>query len=123
MSVAWRPLMIHRICAAAILCTTGILNLPAAPMYDIVDLGSPAGNFADAFAINNSGTVTEYDITSIGGHTMTYDGSFHELGSFGGYNSYGFAINGSGTIAGEVQYSGTEFHGYWYEGALHDIGT
>lgn len=101
----------------------------AGSAYSIVDLGDPAGLFAQARAINEHGQVVGVNLLSLAGaeaqRAVTwYAGGFSDLGTLGGLNSRALDINNQGTIAGWAQDGG----GYvrpvlWQGAALIELPT
>lgn len=92
---------------AAALATTAALLLgtaaEAAPQYTVTALGLlPGGHFLDAYAVNDSGSVTGYgysDGSNLG--FLWQNGQLSSLGTLpGASNSGGYDINNAGVIAG-----------------------
>jgi probable HAF family extracellular repeat protein len=55
---------------------------------------------------------------------ILYDGTAHDLGTFGGSNSTASGINSDGQVTGAAYLDGdTAYHAFLYDGALHDLGT
>jgi probable HAF family extracellular repeat protein len=49
--------------------------------------------------------------------------SITDLGTLGGFASYGYGINASGEVTGEAYTTGgSEFHAFLYDGTMHDLG-
>lgn len=98
----------------------------AALCYSLTDLGALGGDYvySKALAINESGWVVGYSYTASGNqHAFLYDGTMHDLGTFGGVNSCAYGINDSGQVVGGAATSEGNLHAFVYDGILHDIGT
>jgi probable HAF family extracellular repeat protein len=105
------------------------------------DLGTLGGAFAQANAINDNGFVTGWSQTATAGanllaqtHAFVYQlkgpGSpippMRDLGTLGGFNSYGTCINASNHVVGYSDISKTNslFHGFFYNGEkMLDLGS
>jgi probable HAF family extracellular repeat protein len=106
--------------------TSLVLPTCYATTYTVTDLGT-LGLFSMGHGINSSGQVTgtSYTINNSTYHAFLYDGTMHDLGTFGGALSEGFGINASGQVAGyaEIAGSGVVFRAFLYDGTMHDLGT
>jgi probable HAF family extracellular repeat protein len=94
----------------------------AGSVYFIVDLGDPAGLFAQARAINEHGQVGGVSLLSVAGieaqRAVTWHaGGFSDLGTLGGLNSRAVDINSQGTIAGWAQDGGGYARPVLWQGA------
>jgi probable HAF family extracellular repeat protein len=81
-------------------------------------VGTPTGHTSVGYAINGSGNITG-QVTNTGtgtSSTFFYDGTFHDLGTFGTTGSVGHAINASDQIAGRA---GSQ--AYFYNGTATTI--
>ena len=106
-------------------------------MYDIGTLG---GAFAQANAINDNGFVTGWSQTTAPASVMAQTHAFlyqltgpgspipsmRDLGTLGGFNSYGACVNASNHVVGYSDISKTNnlFHGFFYKGEkMTDLGS
>ncbi len=106
-------------------------------LYDgtMHDLGTLGGTNSSAFGISSNGLVTgsaqvaqvvtyhegtriEQRIVDGPYHAFLYDGTMHDLGIFGGYDTVGYAVNSSGQVTGR-SYRGDQgtVHGFLYDKA------
>ncbi len=112
-----------------IAAATSLLPLIAAaqvPVYQIKDLGTLGGKFAQGVDINDAGQITGTSRTAIGAqHAFIYaDGKMIDLGTLGGMNSDGAAINQAGQVAGSSETADGFTHAYRYaNGLMTDLGT
>ena len=100
----------------------------AAPIYNVVVLGSLGGGGTLALGINRSGNVTGESLPASGReHAFDYsNGRMTDLGTLGGAWSLGEAINDSGQVAGWSAFNSNsdDFHAFLYSGgAMTDLGT
>jgi probable HAF family extracellular repeat protein len=96
-------------------------------------LGSLRENSSSvARGINDNGQVVGWSFTDIRDgsrlaiHAFRYDdGTMHDLGTLGGFNSHGYGINGSGYTTGDAQIADDlATHAFLHDGAMmHDLGT
>ena len=104
------------------------------------DLGTLGGAFAQANAINDNGWVTGWSQTATAANLMAQTHAFlyqlkepgspspvmRDLGTLGGFNSYGTCINASNHVVGYSDISKTNnlFHGFLYNGEkMIDLGS
>src|SRR4051794_3839662 len=103
-------------------------SIQATPLYVVTNLGNLGGNLiTSAYAINSNGQVAGSSSIAgnVGQHAFFYDGVMHDLGTFGGTNSYAFGINDSGKVVGAANLAGDSAeHAFLFDGnVLHDLGT
>jgi probable HAF family extracellular repeat protein len=106
-------------------------------MYDIGTLG---GAFAQANAINDNGVVTGWSQTTAPASVMAQTHAFlyqltgpgspipsmRDLGTLGGFNSYGTCVNASNHVVGysDINKTNNLFHGFFYNGEkMIDLGS
>lgn len=92
----------------------------------ITDLGTLAGTYSQAFAINDSGQVVGYSDTVQGQHAFLYSGgTMSDLGTLGGSYSSARGINDSGQAVGFSYTAGDSAqHAFLYSGGtMSDLGT
>ncbi len=83
-------------------------------------LGGPSSR---GYSINDAGAVTgQADTQFFGSHAFIYDGSMHDLGTFGSATSVGNSIKQIVTGLAYL-FGNAEYHAYLYEGVQHDLGT
>jgi len=118
-------LMKRILCGAGALVLLGVLDLRAASLYSVTDLGT---GYA-ASSINNQGVITgTYSPGSIpGSRAFTYsDGQASLLGTLGGDYSGARAINNAGQVTGDsspVSGTGSATHAFLYSnGQMLDLG-
>lgn len=103
------------------------------------DLGTLGGAFAQANAINDNGWVTGWSQTAVASlmaqtHAFLYQlkepGSpikpMRDLGTLGGFNSYGTCINASNHVVGysDINKNNNLFHGFFFNGEkMIDLGS
>jgi probable HAF family extracellular repeat protein len=91
------------------------------------DLGTLAGNYSAARAINASGQIV--GATTTGGlfatHAFLYSGGkMQDLGTLGGLTSTARGINDSGQVVGSSTIKGGNTHAFsYYSGKMTDLGT
>jgi probable HAF family extracellular repeat protein len=103
-----------------------LLTLAGEAGAEFQDLGTIAGNYSGARAINDLGQVVGVSTTPIWltNHAFFYDGTMHDLGTLGGSNSVARGINNSGQVVGNSQIMGGNTHGFLYSGGtMTDLGT
>jgi probable HAF family extracellular repeat protein len=96
--------------ALAILALLLVSTASAAPVYDVIDLGTLGGDSSRAWSINNNAQVVGYadNSSSVSRATLfdsTGSGNNIDLGSLGGSYSYAFSINNNGQIVGRARNS------------------
>ena len=96
--------------------------------YTITDLGVlPAGNYSEAFGINNRGQVTGSSDLAPGQNRafLYWHGRLQSIGTLGGDLSYGAGINEHGQLVGPSNVTaGGSLHAFLYTaGHLQDLGT
>jgi probable HAF family extracellular repeat protein len=115
-------------CYHAFLYTPATQSQPAT----MKDLGTLGGSFSAAAAINDSGQVVSYSVTSNGAtHAFFYSGAtMMDLGTLGGPESRAYGINAAGQIVGESYTSANTEHAFLYTPAtqsqaatMTDLGT
>jgi probable HAF family extracellular repeat protein len=117
---------------AAVIAILTLLSLApatgAAVRYNITDLDSffPGATNGQGNSINAKGQVvgqvTYY--STFATHAFFYDGTtIHDLGTLGGFDSYGRSINDNGEVAGESNLANGTSHAFYYDGTMHDLGT
>ncbi|MEA5112971.1 MAG: VPLPA-CTERM sorting domain-containing protein [Geobacteraceae bacterium] len=92
----------------------------------VTNLGTLGGTMSLGNAINNSGQVAGYSITSSNEtHAFLYsNGAMSDLGTFGGSQSMAYDINNSGQVVGTFQTSANETHIFLYNnGIMTELGT
>jgi probable HAF family extracellular repeat protein len=97
-----------------------------AAQYTVTDLGTLDGTFSSATGINASGHISGgYDPPTAFSHPFLYDGTMHDLGTLGGYTSYGYDINDNDQVTGHSGTTtlGSTDHAFLYDGSIHDIGS
>jgi len=88
-------------------------------------LGTLGGASSLGYAINNSGQVAGYSLTSSGqAQAFLYsNGAMTGIGTLGGTNSYAYAINESGQVTGTAGINGDIAHAFIYSnGKMTDLG-
>src|SRR5260221_386959 len=92
----------------------------SATTYTVTDLGALRPDYISiGRGVNSSGQVT-----GDSGHAFLYDGTLHDLGTFGGTYSFAWGINGSGQVAGTAFLTfDAAYHAFLYDGMIHDLGT
>ena len=92
-----------------------------------VDLGTlPSGGpSTEGLGVNDSGEVTGDALSSdFLPHAFFYDGTMHDLGTFGGALSGGRSINANGIVVGYAEIADhNNSHAFLYDGTMHDLGT
>ncbi|MDA8154971.1 MAG: SMP-30/gluconolactonase/LRE family protein [Actinomycetota bacterium] len=100
-----------------------------------VNIGTLGGDYSQAYAINNSGSIVG-DSTLVPGssvlplHAFLWNGTMTDLGTLGGDDSsQAFAINNNGQIVGWSAQSGSDYWSFsnghavmWQNGAITDLG-
>ena len=109
------------------------LSQSSAPAtYRLTDLGTLGGPGSKGNAINDSGQVTGWALTSATEkHAFLWSGSsMQDLGTLGGPESEGTAINSSGQVTGQAELADSYYAGQlihhaflWNGTALQDLGT
>lgn len=105
----------------------------------MVDIGTLGGAYAEAFAINDSGSTTgnsQLASSATGGasvHAFLSPSPFgagvigmRDLGTLGGSFSYGMSINANNHVVGysTVNNVDSRVHAFWFNGnAMKDLGT
>jgi probable HAF family extracellular repeat protein len=93
----------------------------------IIDNFDPLNFPTFARDINNSGQVVgsfSVDITNYTYEAFLWqDGTATELGTLGGTNSEAYAVNDVGQVVGKAQTSTGDFHAFFWDGAMQDLGT
>jgi probable HAF family extracellular repeat protein len=96
----------------------------------MVDLGTLGGAYSQAWAINDSGTVTgNSQVKGDTGPTHAFiwtKGGMRDLGTLGGEYSYGTAINENSHVVGysTIDPQGNAIHAFLYDGVvMNDLGT
>jgi probable HAF family extracellular repeat protein len=106
---------------------SSIRTTRAAIEYTVTDIGTiPTGVDSSGLGINAAGQVTGYSTVNGLNHThaFVYDGTLHDLGTFGGGLARGFSINSAGQVAGHSTSPITgDFRAIFYDGIAHDLGT
>jgi len=95
----------------------------AAPLYTVHFLSGV--DFAPT-SLNNAGQITGFAGTGTGAvHAVLYSGgALHDLGGFGGKDSYAQAINDAGAITGSFVLASGEQHAFLYQdGSMRDLGA
>jgi probable HAF family extracellular repeat protein len=114
--------------ALAFLVLTSAVSWPskcAAASYSIIDLGVLEGTVSSsAYGLNASGQAVGGSATADGnGRAFLYDGTMHDLGTFGGTWSVGYGINGAGRAVGVAATAEGNGRAFLYDGTMHDLGT
>jgi probable HAF family extracellular repeat protein len=97
----------------------------------MTDLGTLGGSYAQAWAINDSGTVTgnsqlKSEVGAIHAFTWTNTTGMRDLGTLGGDFSYGTAINENNHVVGysTLDQRGNGIHAFLFDGkVMSDLGT
>lgn len=105
----------------------------------MVDIGTLGGDFADAYAINNSGFVTGNSQTRFNRQAEATHAflaqplsrgrvvrAMQDLGTLGGNFSTGLSINGANHVVGYSTLNdlGEQVHAFFYDGRkMHDLGS
>lgn len=106
----------------------------------MIDIGTLGGDYAQAYAINDTGWVTgAAQIPEMGArdpayHAFIYQplsptpihrGPMRDIGTLGGRLSYGMSINASKHVAGYSTVDGSDdhFHAFFYDGKMIDLGS
>ena len=105
----------------------------------MVDLGTLGGAYAQAFAINDSGSITGNSQLALSSSRSEVVHAFlspspmsagaigmRDLGTLGGSLSYGMAINTNNHVVGysTVNKLDSRVHAFWFDGnAMKDLGT
>jgi probable HAF family extracellular repeat protein len=118
---------VARVVVLAVVVVLGLCSSAALAevQYTLTPLGTLGGSWSWAFAINDSGQIVGYAMTSGDqyGHAFLYDGTMHDLGTFGGTSSAARGINASGQVVGNAMTSGdAAMHAFLYDGTMHDLG-
>ena len=102
----------------------------AATTYTVTELSllnNREGSGSFGTAVNERGQVTGgVPANDIYVHAFLFDGTMHDLGTFGGARSSGSAINSRGFITGaaDISQQPFSFHAFLYDGtAKRDLGT
>ena len=104
-----------------ILICKGVLAQPAC--YSAFDIGPESSSFVTPYDINDSGHIVGYYVPATGiEHAFLYNGTFHDLGTFGGNDSIAYGINSSGKVVGYAEVLGNQKHAFLYDGTMHDLG-
>ena len=85
--------------------------------YDINNSGQVVGTGSFDFDFNDN--YTNYTDKAFLGQ----DGTVTELGTLGGTNSEAYAVNDIGQVVGRAQTSTGDFHAFFWNGAMQDLGT
>jgi probable HAF family extracellular repeat protein len=96
--------------ALAILALLLVSTASAAPVYDVIDLGTLGGDSSRVYSINNNAQVVGYAVnsSSVSQATLfdsTGSGNNIDLGSLGGSYSFALSINNNGQIVGRARNS------------------
>src|SRR5690349_14621003 len=76
-------------------CASALANI----QYTVTPVGTLGGDTTGT-GINDLGQVVGYSNLASGStHAFVFDGQIHDLGTFGGDNSYAYGINNAGDMA------------------------
>lgn len=101
----------------------------AAVLYSVTDLGTLGGSYSYAASVNSAGQVTgsaatvddAWNMPFSNNGTMSNLGSLRSMGLPG--DGAGYGINSQGNIVGVSHVNNGDAHAFFYDGAMHDIGT
>ncbi|MBD1804346.1 DUF3466 family protein [Microcoleus sp. FACHB-SPT15] len=91
----------------------------------ILDLPSSANDINNSGQVVGAFSVEIVDVNTNNNYEafLWQDGTVIELGTLGGTNSEANAINDLGQVVGEAQTSSGDFHAFFWDGAMQDLGT